>query len=133
MQANAEGGLSERARERAVLVAEEADLRIRPPQFFLKELAEGNRDPRLPAVGTYLNREFQGRDVSVEVLEEGFRYQGASLSIAERGSAAGERCAVEWICLLFVAGERGATSWRVNRHRVPCGVRFTRENQRKKV
>jgi hypothetical protein len=75
MQANAEGGLSERARERAVLVAEEADLRIRAPQSFLKELAQGSRDPRLPPVGTCLNREFQGRNVSVEVLEKGFRYQ----------------------------------------------------------
>ena len=75
LQANAESGLSERARQRAVLVAEEADLRIRAPQSFLKELARGNRDPRLPAVGIYLNREFQGRSVSVEVLEQGFRYQ----------------------------------------------------------
>jgi Protein of unknown function (DUF2924) len=80
MQANAEGGLSERARQRAiavaVAVAEEADLRIRAPQSFLRELAQGNRDPRLPAVGTCLNREFQGRTVSVEVLEKGFRYDG---------------------------------------------------------
>src|SRR3984893_17747939 len=75
MQANAEGGLSERARQRAVAVAEEADLRIRAPQSFLNELAQGNRDPRLPAVGTCLNREFKGRTVSVEVLEKGFRYQ----------------------------------------------------------
>ena len=75
MQANAEGGLSERARERAVLVAEDADLRIRAPQSFVKEMAQGNRDPRLPAVGTCLIREFQGRNVSVEVLEKGFRYQ----------------------------------------------------------
>jgi hypothetical protein len=75
LQANAEGGLSERARQRAVLVAEEAELRIRAPQSFLKELAQGNRDARLPAVGTCLNRQFQGRTVSVEILEKGFRYQ----------------------------------------------------------
>ena len=75
MQANAEGGLSERARQRAMEVAEETDLRIRAPQSFLKELARGNRDPRLPAVGTYLHRQFQGQTVSVEVLEKGFRYQ----------------------------------------------------------
>jgi hypothetical protein len=75
MQANAEGGLSERALERAVAVAEEAELRIRAPQSFSKELAQGNRDPRLLAVGTCLTREFQGRTVSVEVLENGFRYQ----------------------------------------------------------
>src|SRR5882724_11178047 len=47
LQANAEGDLSERARQRAVLVAEEADLRIRAPQSFLKKLKQGNRDPRL--------------------------------------------------------------------------------------
>ena len=75
MPANAEGGLSERARERAIAVAEEADLRIRAPQSFLKEMVRGNRDPRLPAVGTFLKREFQGRVVSVEVLEKGFRYE----------------------------------------------------------
>jgi hypothetical protein len=75
LQANAEGDLSERARQRAVVLAEEADLRIRAPQSFLKQLAKGNRDPRLPAVGTWLTRQFQGRSVSVEVLEKGFRYE----------------------------------------------------------
>ena len=75
LQANAEGDLSERARQRAVALAEEADLRIRAPQSFLKQLAKGNRDPRLPAAGTWLTRQFQGRSVSVEVLEKGFRYQ----------------------------------------------------------
>jgi hypothetical protein len=78
LQANAEGDLSERARLRAVALAEEADLRIRAPQSFLHRLPGlGNRqcDPRLPAAGTRLNRQFQGRSVSVEVLEQGFRYQ----------------------------------------------------------
>jgi hypothetical protein len=75
LQANAEGDLSERARQRAVVLAEEADLRIRTPRSFLKQLAKGNRDPRLPAAGTLLTRQFQGRNVSVEVLEKGFRYQ----------------------------------------------------------
>jgi hypothetical protein len=75
LQANAEGGLSDRARQRAVMVVDEAALRIRVPESFLNDLAQGNRDPRLPAVGTCLTREFQGRSVSVEVLEKGFRYQ----------------------------------------------------------
>jgi hypothetical protein len=39
LQANAEGGLSERARQRALALAEEADLRIRAPESFLKKLA----------------------------------------------------------------------------------------------
>ena len=75
LQANAEGDLSERARQRAVLVAQEAEVRIRPPRSFLKQLAQGNRDPRLPAAGTQLTRQFQGQAVSVEVLEKGFRYR----------------------------------------------------------
>jgi Protein of unknown function (DUF2924) len=74
LQANAEGDLSERARQRALVVAEEADLRIRAPHSFLKELASGNRDPRLPPPGTRLTRQFQGHTVAVEVLEKGFRY-----------------------------------------------------------
>src|ERR1700682_6559377 len=79
LQANAEGGLSERARQRALALAEEADLRIRAPESFLKELAiPGGKkpcDPRLPAPGQWLSRKFQGQTVSVEVLETGFRYQ----------------------------------------------------------
>ena len=79
LQANAEGELSERARERASLLAEEADLRIRAPETFLREMSrstgKGQGDPRLPAAGTRLTRDFQGRRVSVEVLEKGFRYQ----------------------------------------------------------
>jgi Protein of unknown function (DUF2924) len=76
LQADAEGDLSERARQRAVVLAEEADLRIRAPRSFLKELKQGHRDPRLPAVGTQLKRQFQGQSISVDVLEKGFLYQG---------------------------------------------------------
>jgi hypothetical protein len=79
LQANAEGGLSDRARLRAVALAEEADLRIRAPESFLKELANPGEhkacDPRLPVAGEWLHREFQGQTVSVEVLEKGFRFQ----------------------------------------------------------
>jgi hypothetical protein len=79
LQANAEGDLSERARERALLLAEEADLRIRAPESFLREMSQlagkGRIDPRLPAAGTLITREFRGQRVSVEVLEKGFRYQ----------------------------------------------------------
>jgi Protein of unknown function (DUF2924) len=75
LQADAQGDLSDRARQRAVLVAEEADIRIRAPQAFLKELAQGNRDHRLPAAGTHLTRQFRGQAISVEVLEKGFCYR----------------------------------------------------------
>jgi len=59
LQANAEGDLSERARRRAEQIAEEADLRVRAPESFLKEQAERNRDPRLSPTGTWLNRQFK--------------------------------------------------------------------------
>lgn len=36
----------------------------------------GERDPRLPAAGTVLEREHQGKKIRVTVLEEGFRYEG---------------------------------------------------------
>ena len=76
LQANSEGDLSERARLRAVALADEADLRIRAPQSFLnRSMGKRPCDPRLPAPGTRLNRQFQGQSVTVEVLEKGFRYQ----------------------------------------------------------
>ena len=79
LQANAEGSLSERARERAMALAEEDDLRIRAPESFRKQLAgsqsERRCDPRLPTPGTRLTREFRGQRITVEVLEKGFRYE----------------------------------------------------------
>lgn len=58
LQANAEGDLSERAKQRAVALAEQADLRIRAPQSFLKKFSEGNgfKDARAPATGTWLTQ-----------------------------------------------------------------------------
>lgn len=82
LQANAEGDLSERARQRALALAQDAELRIRAPESFVREFVGGTgkrrfdaRDPRLPAPGTWLNRQFREQSVAVEVLEKGFRYQ----------------------------------------------------------
>ena len=79
LQANAEGDLSDRARERALLLAEETELRIRAPESFVREMSRSaskhQGDPRLPVPGTRLTREFRGQSISVEVLEKGFRYQ----------------------------------------------------------
>jgi flagellar motor protein MotB len=36
----------------------------------------GERDPRLPAAGTVLEREHQGKKIRVTVLDDGFRYEG---------------------------------------------------------
>ncbi|MBI1898472.1 MAG: DUF2924 domain-containing protein [Acidobacteria bacterium] len=43
IQANVEGGLSERARRRALEIANDADLRIRAPKNFLKEALDETR------------------------------------------------------------------------------------------
>src|SRR5687767_16001918 len=86
LQANAEGGLSERARRRALEIANDADLRIRAPKNFLKEEHDPARtsetrvspaqDPRLPKPGTLLVRRYQGKDVVVRVRQEGFECVG---------------------------------------------------------
>jgi hypothetical protein len=99
IQANAEGGLSERARRRALEIANDADLRIRAPKNFLKQEIDDSRtvesrvsptaDPRLPIVGTLLVRRFQGKDIVVRVRQDGFECNGrlyASLSAAVRAT-----------------------------------------------
>ncbi|HWH58212.1 MAG TPA: DUF2924 domain-containing protein [Terriglobales bacterium] len=97
IQANVEGGLSERARQRALEIANDADLRIRAPKNFLKAELDESRiiegrvapteDPRLPMPGSDLVRRYRGKDIIVRVREEGFEYDGhlhRSLSSAVR-------------------------------------------------
>lgn len=43
------------------------------PKRTAKQL---ERDPRLPAVGTVLTRQFKGKEIAVEVVEAGFQYEG---------------------------------------------------------
>ena len=85
MQANAEGGLTERARRRAEELANDADLRIRQPPVK-PELAPaaatvpvkvdfGDR-AGLPMPGTILTRPYRGRTIRVTVLDNGFEYEG---------------------------------------------------------
>ena len=81
IQANAWGGLSERARRRALEIADDADLRIRAPKNFLTQPVDESRtvearlrpslDPRLPLPGTRLIRRYQGKDVIVHVRADG--------------------------------------------------------------
>ena len=78
LQALAEGDLSERARERALSLARDADLRLRAPQVASKpavRFAGRHRDPRLPQPGSTLSRIFRDRTVTVKVLEQGFQYE----------------------------------------------------------
>ena len=88
IQAIAEGGLSERARRRALEIANDADLRIRAPKtrfgpdvtldpkLSVSRKVAGASDPRLPPPGTYLEREYKGRRVIAKVLDGGFEFDG---------------------------------------------------------
>jgi hypothetical protein len=87
LQALAEGDLSKRALQRAQDIARDADLRIVAPKDYLViggqriDAVAGDRDRRavdrrLPMPGTILRREWKGRTVLVEVLKDGFRYEG---------------------------------------------------------
>jgi Protein of unknown function (DUF2924) len=92
LQANAAGDLSEQARERASELAQDADLRLRAPRHFWREIdahrESENRDRRLPPAGSVLERSYRGLPIRVTVTAHGFAYCGknyASLStIAHR-------------------------------------------------
>ena len=86
LQALAEGDLTERARQRAMEIARDADLRVVAPSGFFTaggqhiDAIAGDRngrqpDRRLPLPGTLLKREWKGRTLLVEVLVDGFRYE----------------------------------------------------------
>lgn len=85
LQATAEGGLSERARQRAAELANDADLRLSPPKAKA-EPASANRtttatvrfkgDGRLPPPGTIITREYKGATLHVRVLPQGFEFEG---------------------------------------------------------
>lgn len=85
MQANAEGGLTERARRRAEELANDADLRVRrPPERPAPSPASttskakvhfGDRAGALMP-GTVLTRSYKGRTITVTVLDNGFEFEG---------------------------------------------------------
>ena len=81
MQALAEGGLSERARQFAQEIATNADLRLcapkRPagtPPAAMVANASRQRDPRVPAPGTQLIKRYKNETLTVTVLEDGYQY-----------------------------------------------------------
>ena len=120
LQALAEGDLSERARQRALEITDDADLRVRPPQAFLDELEDDERvvkqrlppapDDRLPLPGTLLTRHWQGEKVVVKVLDGGFEHRGRfykSLS-----AVASEIAGTRWNGYAFFGLTRGKRNGR---------------------
>jgi Protein of unknown function (DUF2924) len=75
MQAQSEGGLSERAKQRAKELANEADLRVlAPSSMSVPGIATENRDQRLPQPGSIITRTYKGHAYSIEVLATGFSW-----------------------------------------------------------
>ena len=85
VQANAEGGLTERARRRAEELANDADLRTHAPHRQHDTGGAGatttapvafDHDPRLPLPGSILTRRYRNRDIVVKVRPKGFEFEG---------------------------------------------------------
>ncbi len=85
LQTLAEGDLSERARQRAAELANDADLRLSPPkakpasaepQHTKTASLRFKLDDRLPLPGTIITREYKGEKLQVKVLPHGFEYEG---------------------------------------------------------
>ncbi len=87
LQANAEGGLSERALRRAEELANDADVRLTPPKWTRLPRNDTKRDSRtipiaiskdrrLPSIGSQVTRQYKGKKIAVTVLANGFEYLG---------------------------------------------------------
>jgi hypothetical protein len=116
LQALAEGGLSERARQRAAELANDADLRLNPPvprqparpAPAAMPTEQPAVDKRLPPAGTILARRYKGATVQVQVLQRGFAYQGQvfkSLSAVAK-AVTGSHCNGFWFFRLTRQGDQ---------------------------
>jgi len=87
LQASVEGDMIERVkrvRERALAIANDADVRVIPPRTPVPEAdmprqvaaTDLKPDDRLPMARTVLTRDFKGRRYEVMVLPNGFEYDG---------------------------------------------------------
>ena len=104
LQALAEGDLSERARQRAIQLAQDADVRLSPPRSAPLVSAPPATtpparsrlpsQPRLPPPGTILTRPYKGVTLQVRVLRDGLEFEGmvyASLSAVAK-AITGSHC-----------------------------------------
>jgi hypothetical protein len=89
MQALREGGLSERARRRALELADDAEIRLSAPRAAdaaangtgrtvaaAFDFGGAGRPDTFPKPGAVLRREYKGRAIVVRVLPRGFEYEG---------------------------------------------------------
>lgn len=88
LQSQVEGSLSERALQRAKALARDADIRVIPPaelpeppapledKQLERKYIKTHHDPRLPMPGAKLHRWYKDRDHQIQVLANGFEYEG---------------------------------------------------------
>ncbi len=86
------GGLSDRARARIDELAPDLFVRAKTPREALDAATVANqpkpadpvsgpkRDPRLPAPGSVLTRQYHGREIRVVTLDDGFEWNGQHFS-----------------------------------------------------
>jgi Protein of unknown function (DUF2924) len=119
MQALAEGGLSERARQRALAIAKDADLRVLAPRANNRAgegltADNGRNDPRIPPPGAVLTRDYDGAAITVRVLADGFEHEGKRFS--SLSAIATQVTGTRWNGLAFF----GLTARKPKKERV-CG------------
>lgn len=85
LQAKAEGDLSIRARRRAEQLANDAEVRVTPPKDLTLPASTSatvvlevpaSHDTRLPTPGMSIRRQYKGRTLVVDVLHDGFEFDG---------------------------------------------------------
>jgi hypothetical protein len=85
LQAQAEGDLSERAKQRAAELANDADLRLSPPtkpvapvapERTITDVLEFESDRRLPPLGSIITRAYKGENLQIKVVAAGFEFEG---------------------------------------------------------
>jgi hypothetical protein len=111
LQARGAGNLSDRAQQRAVELADDAELRRRAPRSFWRAMegrtsSGAHRDPRLPEAGSRLTRSYQQRTIEVRVLETGFEYNGTAYS--SLSAIARQITGTRWNGCLFFGIHKGA-------------------------
>jgi len=85
IQAQSEGDLSQRARQRAAELANDANLRVSAPKVVIPAAAPERTktavlhltsDRRLPLPGTIITRQYKGRMLQIKVLRDGLEFEG---------------------------------------------------------
>ena len=120
LQALAEGGLSERARQYAGEIATDADLRLCAPKKAIGtqpaiRVASASRqlDPRVPPPGTQLIKRYKDGDPHGDGPGARLSMRGACLQIPQRHRAPSDRNAVERVCVFWPVFASGAEPCRV--------------------